>query len=371
LKRRPYLIGLTGNIATGKSEAAAVLAGLGARVIDADTVAHEVMEPDGPAYAAVLEVFGRAILAADGSIDRAKLGSIVFHDPAKLRELEAAVHPEVAAEVEEQIDRASEQVVVVDAIKLIEAGMHRRCDTLWVVTAPRPLQISRLVSTRGLSESEAALRVDAQPPQEEKAALADVVLVNQGSLDELRTKVESAWVQMPRFVAGVTIREVRCDDMEDAAGLAAVLNGVIAEGRHTALAGHFTPEDELAFLQRLGPRSEIFVAEFGGRIVGFQTIEPFAAQVLTMAHVCELATYVQADLRGKGIGQRLAQMTLHFARTEGYEKAVVFVLARNMIGLGFYRNLGFAERGLLTRQAKIDGVYHDQVIMELHLEDTS
>jgi L-amino acid N-acyltransferase YncA len=182
--------------------------------------------------------------------------------------------------------------------------------------------------------------------------------------------VESAWSQIARSGAGVTIRAVRRQDMEDAAGLAAVLNGVISEERHTALAGHFTPKDELAFLQRLGPRSEIFVAELEGRIVGFQTIEPFADRIPTMAHVCELATYVQAGLRERGIGQRLAQMTLHFARTEGYEKAVVFVLARNVGGLGFYQSLGFEEQGLLTHQAKINGVYHDQVVMGLPLGET-
>jgi dephospho-CoA kinase len=329
------------------------------------------MEPDGPAYRAVVEAFGREILATDGSIERARLGSIVFRDAAALQKLEAAVHPPVVAEVDDLINHATERVVVVEAIKLIEAGMHRHYDALWVVTAPRAIQISRLVATRGLSEAEAALRVDAQPPQEEKAALADLILVNHGSLDELAAKVRAAWARIPRSGAEVAIRPVQRDDMEDAAGLAAVLNGVIAEGRYTALAGHFTPEDELVFLQHLGPRSELFVAELAGQIVGFQTIEPFAAHIPTMAHVCELATYVQAALRGLGIGQRLARTTLPFARASGYEKAVVFVLARNEGGLGFYRSLGFEERGLLTRQAKIDGVYHDQALMELQLGGTS
>jgi dephospho-CoA kinase len=190
------LIGLTGNIATGKSEVARMLADLGARVIDADKVAHEVMCPDGPAYDQVVVAFGPGILAADGTIDRARLGAIVFRDPAALRRLEAAVHPATIAEVSRQIAVATEPVVVVEAIKLIEAGMHRLYDALWVVTAPRWLQIARLVATRGLSEEEAALRVDAQPPQEQKAALADLVIVNDGNLDRLRQKVEAAWAQI-------------------------------------------------------------------------------------------------------------------------------------------------------------------------------
>jgi dephospho-CoA kinase len=132
MRRRRVLIGLTGNIATGKSQVAQMLAELGARVIDADKVAHEVMQPTGPAYNAVVQAFGRGILAADGSIDRARLGAIVFRDPAALRQLETLVHPATAAEVDRRIAQAVEPVVVVEAIKLIEAGMHRRYHALWV-----------------------------------------------------------------------------------------------------------------------------------------------------------------------------------------------------------------------------------------------
>ena len=196
VKRTRTLIGLTGNIATGKSEVARLLTELGARVIDADKIAHEVMCPAGPAYHSVVEAFGPGVLAADGTIDRAELGAIVFRDPAALRRLEAAVHPATIREVARRIARATEAVVVVEAIKLIEAGMHRHYDALWVVTAPRPVQIARLVAMRGLTEEEAALRVDAQPPQEEKAAVADLVIVNDGDLSDLRQKVEAAWTQI-------------------------------------------------------------------------------------------------------------------------------------------------------------------------------
>ena len=196
MKQRPVLVGLTGNIATGKSEVARMLAELGARVIDADKVAHEVMQPGGPAYAPVVEAFGPDILAAGGAVDRAKLGAIVFREPEALRQLEAAVHPATIAEIDRRIDQATEAVVVVEAIKLIEAGMHRDYDALWVVTAPRELQIARLVATRGLTEKEAALRVDAQPPQGDKAAVADLVIVNDGDLGELWEKVKAAWAQI-------------------------------------------------------------------------------------------------------------------------------------------------------------------------------
>jgi dephospho-CoA kinase len=193
LRAGPYLIGLTGNIATGKSEVGRTLEELGARVIDADQVAHEVMRPGGDAYGAVVAAFGREILDAEGQVDRRKLGAIVFRDAYALRRLEEAVHPAVLAEVAERIAQATGPVVVVEAIKLIEAGMHHDCDSLWVVTAPRDLQIARLVASRGWTEAEAALRVDAQPPQARKAALADVVIVNDAGLEELHARVREAF----------------------------------------------------------------------------------------------------------------------------------------------------------------------------------
>ena len=210
MKRRHFLIGLTGNIATGKSLVAQMLAELGARVIDADRVAHAVMLPGGAAYDAVVDAFGSDILSdtnADGTIDRAKLGAIVFRDPAALRRLEQAVHPATVAAVNHLIAAATERVIVVEAIKLIEAGMHRRYDALWVVTAPREIQIARLVAIRGLSQAEAALRADAQPPQAEKAALADLVIVNDGGVADLRLKVEAAWAEVKRRVWGGQERE--------------------------------------------------------------------------------------------------------------------------------------------------------------------
>ena len=203
MKRRHFLIGLTGNIATGKSLVAQMLAELGAQVIDADQVAHAVMLPGGPAYDAIIEAFGSGILSetdAEGTIDRARLSAIVFRDPAALRRLEQIVHPATIAAVNRLIAAAAEQVVVVEAIKLIEAGMHRRYEALWVVTAPREVQIARLMGTRGLSEAEAALRVDAQPPQAEKAALADQVIANDGSVADLRVKVEAAWAKVKRRI---------------------------------------------------------------------------------------------------------------------------------------------------------------------------
>jgi dephospho-CoA kinase len=197
-----YIIGLTGNIATGKSAVAAMLAQLGARVIDADALAHDVIKASKPAWRRIVEEFGRDVLQSDGEINRALLGAQVFADPAALARLEAIVHPEVLTETERLLQElraeapscsTGVQVVVLEAIKLIESGMHRRCDELWVVTSPRQQQIERLMRARGQSSVEAELRIDAQSPQEEKVALADVVIDNSGDLERTRAQVLREW----------------------------------------------------------------------------------------------------------------------------------------------------------------------------------
>jgi dephospho-CoA kinase len=195
-----FLIGLTGNIGTGKSTVARQLAELGAHVVDADLVYRELTVPDAPGWRAVVELFGPEVLAPDRSIDRRRLGEIVFRDARALARLERATHPLVIERIEAILAAARPRVAVHEAIKLIESGAAERCDELWVVVAPRELQIERLVRSRGLSREEAALRVDSQPPQEEKVARADVVLVNDGDLEALRERVSEEWRRVQRRV---------------------------------------------------------------------------------------------------------------------------------------------------------------------------
>ncbi len=194
-----YVIGLTGNIATGKSRVARMLARRGAEHVDADRLAHRVMARGTPAWQQIVDAFGRKILSADGEIDRKRLGAIVFAGEADLVRLEQIVHPAVIARTEERIACTEADVVVVEAIKLIESGMVLRlCDVLWVVTAPREVQIDRLMATRGLSRDEAVLRIEAQPPQSDKVARADVVIDNSGTLEETERLVSCAWDKMER-----------------------------------------------------------------------------------------------------------------------------------------------------------------------------
>jgi len=193
---KPYVIGLTGNIATGKSTVGQLLAGLGAQHIDADRLAHQVMAYGTPAWQRIIEHFP-SVVGSDGEIDRRKLGEIVFADPAALARLEAIVHPEVIALIRHQVAQTQAAVVVIEAIKLIESGIAAQlCDTLWVVTAPRAVQIQRLMAQRGLSEQEAALRVDAQSAQKEKIACADVVIENGGDIQDTIRQVHQAWSQI-------------------------------------------------------------------------------------------------------------------------------------------------------------------------------
>jgi dephospho-CoA kinase len=196
MSTKKYLIGLTGNIATGKSTVLEMLKRLGARVIDADALVHQLMVKETPVWQAILDEFGEGILASEDEIDRGKLGAIVFADAEALERLEAIIHPAVTACVDELIRQATEPVVVVEAIKLIEAGWHRAYDALWVVTCSKEQQLERLMRTRKLSQEEALLRIEAQPPQEDKVALADVVIDNSGSLKETREQVEQEWERL-------------------------------------------------------------------------------------------------------------------------------------------------------------------------------
>ena len=195
---RPLVIGVTGNIACGKSLVLAELARLGAETIDADRVAHGVMQPGQPAFDQIVAHFGERVLAPDGTINRRALGAIVFGDPRELAALDAIAHPATVAAIREQVARSISEVIVIDAIKLIEVGLDRDCDELWVVICRPEQQVERLMARNGFSRAEAETRINAQPPQEEKVARADRVIDNSGSPEETLTQVRSAWADLRR-----------------------------------------------------------------------------------------------------------------------------------------------------------------------------
>jgi dephospho-CoA kinase len=188
-----YVIGLTGNIATGKSVVRKMLEHLGAYSIDADALSHRAIAKGAPGYQPVLEAFGKFILDANGEIDRAKLGRVVFSDPDALKQLEAIVHPLVEQAIELMIQRASQRVVVIEAIKLLEGKLASACNAIWVTVAPEELQKARLLRKRGLSAEEALQRIRAQGSQEAKAAAAKVVIKNTGSFEDTWKQVLAGW----------------------------------------------------------------------------------------------------------------------------------------------------------------------------------
>ena len=188
-----FVIGLTGNIATGKSVVRKMLEHLGAYSIDADALGHRAIACGAPAYAPVVDLFGRWILTADLEIDRDKVAKIVFNDPEALLILEAIIHPYVLQAVNLLVKRATQAVIVIEAIKLVETRLYKECDSLWVCYAPFEIQVARLVNNRKITEEHAHQRIAAQPPQEDKMRLANIVIKNDSSFEETWHQVNTAW----------------------------------------------------------------------------------------------------------------------------------------------------------------------------------
>jgi dephospho-CoA kinase len=188
-----FIIGLTGNIGTGKTVVRRMLEHLGAYTIDADALSHRAMAKGAPGYLPVLDVFGKWILDGDGEINRKKLGDLVFRDPAALEQLEGIIHPFVRKAVDVLIKRASQPVVVIEAIKLLEGDLRSICDSIWVTYAPQVVQIERLTRKRNINREEALQRINAQAPQNDKINAANIVIRNIGSYDDLWNQVSQAW----------------------------------------------------------------------------------------------------------------------------------------------------------------------------------
>ncbi len=192
-------VGLTGGIGAGKSEVSRLLVERGAVLIDADRIAREVVEPGTPGLAAVVQAFGEEILAEDGSLDRPRLGALVFNDPDKLATLNSIVHPLVGARSRELEEAAPEDAVVVHDVPLLtENGLARLYDVVIVVDAGTGTQLDRLVRLRGMSEEDARARMAAQATREQRRAVADIVIDNDVPLDALEHRVKEVWADLVR-----------------------------------------------------------------------------------------------------------------------------------------------------------------------------
>jgi dephospho-CoA kinase len=191
------IVGLTGGIGAGKSTVAAILAELGARVIDADRIGHEVYRPGSEGFRRVVEAFGAGVVGTDGAIDRRALGAIVFADPAARARLNAIVHPLIAAEIAARVAAAREDgftgPLVIEAAVMLEAGWQQLVDRVWVVSTRPEHAVARVVAARGLARDEVERRLAAQMPDAERRRRADLVIENDGEPTALRREVEKAW----------------------------------------------------------------------------------------------------------------------------------------------------------------------------------
>jgi dephospho-CoA kinase len=192
-------VGLTGGIGAGKSEVSKSLAAQGAVVIDADLIAREVVAPDTDGLAAVIAAFGPDVLGPDGTLDRVRLGDIVFADQQKLATLNSIVHPRVGARMGELEDGAGPGSVVVHDVPLIaENGLASSYDLVVVVDVPPRTQLDRLIRLRGMSREQAQARIAAQASREQRLAIADIVVDNSGSLAELDRQAGELWSELRR-----------------------------------------------------------------------------------------------------------------------------------------------------------------------------
>ncbi|MFD7334624.1 dephospho-CoA kinase [Streptomyces violascens] len=190
-------VGLTGGIGAGKSEVSRLLVSYGAVLIDADRIAREVVEPGTPGLAAVVEAFGPGILSADGTLDRPRLGGIVFSDPEKLATLNKIVHPLVGARSAELESTAGpDSVVIHDVPLLTENGLAALYDLVVVVDAAPETQLDRLVRLRGMTPEEARARMAAQADRAQRLAVADLVVDNDGPLESLEPQVRKVWEEL-------------------------------------------------------------------------------------------------------------------------------------------------------------------------------
>lgn len=190
-------IGLTGGIGSGKTTVTKMLAELGAPIIDADKIGHAIYTPGGPAYADMIAAFGNGILADDRTIDRSKLGPIVFTDPAALKRLNSIVHPKMYARMREMIDAmrtaGEARPIVVEAAILIEANWLPLFDEIWLIVASQERVIDRVQRDRGLARVQVEARIEAQLSDAERRKHASIVISNDGTTDDLRAKLAETW----------------------------------------------------------------------------------------------------------------------------------------------------------------------------------
>ncbi len=332
-----YIIGLTGNIATGKSVVRQMLEHLGAYSIDADALAHRAMAKGAPAYQPVVDVFGQWILGENQEIDRTKLGQVVFSAPDALKKLEELVHPFVGQAIDLLAKRSKHKVVVIEAIKLLESDFASRCDSIWVADTPESLQISRLMEKRGLSDSNARQRIYAQNAQKDKVDAANIVIDNSGSFEELWKQVSAGW------------KKINLENGEDAAP------EIVREAKSGDFAvkrGHPRNSAEIAALMtRLGKiemnssdvmaafgEKAFFILEWDEKLVGLAgwQVENLVTRVTDL--------YINAGISPEGGLKALVEEIEKASKSLQSEASLLFLNAELAKHEAVWENLGYEKR---------------------------
>ena len=335
-----YVIGLTGNIGTGKTVVRRMLEHLGAYGIDADALAHRVISRGAPGYQKVVETFGQWVVGSDGEIDRQKLGRMVFEDQAALKTLEGIIHPYVIQAIDLLVRRATQPVVVIEAIKLDDLDLDHTCDSLWVTTAPLETQLQRLKAKRKMSRHEALQRMNAQPSQESRLATANVVIQNDGNFEAAWLQVNAAWQKLAP--AGVS------EPLTEASPRHTIPQGVLQ-----VLRGKPRHSDEIAvFLNRVRPGSnfarEDIMAAFGEKAFLLLQVEEnlrglLAWQVENLVSSTHDIVLDDGVLPEQALPPMLKEME-HASRDLQCEAALVFAPPALAKRIELWQGLGYEPR---------------------------
>ncbi len=328
-----YVIGLTGNIGSGKSTVLRMLERLGAKAIDADDLVHEVMRKGTPVWRSVVDSFGEDILASDGEIDRKKLGSLVFSNHEALERLEDIVHPATETRFREMVQHSEESVIAVEAVKIIDSGIYPELDALWLVTCPESERLDRLLRTRDVTEEDVKRRLRAQLPSEKQAALADVVIDNGGTSEQTWRQVAREWgkIRGTEPIREVTVRRASRRDV-------GIIAEIISKGsQNRAIL------DESGLLDRF--------LEWGYWVSATSKVMGVVGWRATNLVACLRDFYVYPLVQRRRMGFPLLRRIEDEARTLSCEAALLLVDGRSSWrAIKFYRELGY-------ERAKVEAMF--------------
>jgi len=332
-----YAIGLTGNIATGKSVVRKMLEHLGAYSIDADALAHRAMAKGAPAYQPIVDFFGKWILGENQEIDRIKLGQVVFSAPEAMQKLEEITHPFVEQAVDLLAKRSKHEVIVIEAIKLLEGNLASYCDSIWVADAPESLRKSRLMKKRGLSGADAHQRIHAQSPQRDKVDTADIVIDNSSSFEELWKQVVANWEKItPGSKEDATseiVREVKSGDFAVKRGLPRDTETIAALMTRLCV----VEIDSSGVMEAFGEKA-FFILQLGEKLVGLAgwQVENLVTRVTDLCINSEVSP---AD----GL-KALVEEIEKASKSLQSEASLLFLNAELAAHENIWKNLGYEKR---------------------------